>query len=484
MVSSLDDEGFFFRNFFLLLCQRETSSSHVSLSVSGFSFFNGSSFGFGQAAASSVSGARGIQSAGGITLTAKKKNFLCVKYTGNIMDKLSSPVRIYILSLNWTRCFHSILGREARTSCHRSWGSVTDVLPLTILSRHKGDTASPTPDLSSNVNAEFLQQGHGRTVYGEVEVFHWSSHSSRLGFFVLLYQPTAVPNKSGWEREEVQRQSGATKGQWDIYFYAPGRRFPLRSRPEIQDYCEKTLNVLYNPDEFSWKPTEAPIDTVSPVDTDNEGETQTMMPENDNADSDPECYTVRFAAFEIKYSLTFLCQGKMADVFAPCYFNLTQYYEDTAVLSDNNRSQAVVTNLEVISSLKQFGGHCQCHWNYIRGQTSNLQANVKVFHARFSREAIAQCYAQIEQDRFRRDLAANSGGSRTVSLPRLCLGPGQTTNVQSGGAICGCCGAGGWFGAGRSTAGADESLTRLLSIQKLHWPDRPRLGGYSLRFSN
>uniref|UniRef100_T1J2C9 MBD domain-containing protein n=1 Tax=Strigamia maritima TaxID=126957 RepID=T1J2C9_STRMM len=184
------------------------------------------------------------------------------------------------------------------------------------------------------------------------------------------FHRTAVPNKPGWEREEVQRQSGATKGQWDIYFYAPGRRFPLRSRPEIREYCEKTLNVPYNPDEFSWKPTEAPIDTVSPVDTDNEGETQTMTPENDNVDSDPECYTsalynlcfyklgsslhlvinwkpslnlflwdhilVKFvilslsklfialwafylAAFEIKYSPTFLCQGKMADVFAPCY---------------------------------------------------------------------------------------------------------------------------------------------------------------------
>uniref|UniRef100_T1IKC3 MBD domain-containing protein n=1 Tax=Strigamia maritima TaxID=126957 RepID=T1IKC3_STRMM len=92
--------------------------------------------------------------------------------------------------------------------------------------------------------------------------------SSKRGF-----HRTAVPNKPGWEREEVQRQSGATKGQWDIYFYAPGRRFLLRSRPEIQDYCEKTLNVSYNPDEFSWKPTEVPIDTVSPVDTDNEGET-------------------------------------------------------------------------------------------------------------------------------------------------------------------------------------------------------------------
>uniref|UniRef100_T1II54 MBD domain-containing protein n=1 Tax=Strigamia maritima TaxID=126957 RepID=T1II54_STRMM len=31
-----------------------------------------------------------------------------------------------------------------------------------------------------------------------------------------------VPNRPGWEREEEQRQSGATKGQWDVYYYAPG----------------------------------------------------------------------------------------------------------------------------------------------------------------------------------------------------------------------------------------------------------------------
>uniref|UniRef100_T1IY94 CCHC-type domain-containing protein n=1 Tax=Strigamia maritima TaxID=126957 RepID=T1IY94_STRMM len=121
----------------------------------------------------------------------------------------------------------------------------------------------------------------------------------------VWHQRIAVPNKPGWEREEVQRQSGATKGQWDIYFYAPGRRFPLRSRPEIREYCEKTLNVPYNPDEFSWKPTEAPIDTVSPVDTDNEGETQTMTRENDNADSDTECYTVRVYLAEVKEPSTF-----------------------------------------------------------------------------------------------------------------------------------------------------------------------------------
>uniref|UniRef100_T1IW29 Integrase catalytic domain-containing protein n=1 Tax=Strigamia maritima TaxID=126957 RepID=T1IW29_STRMM len=47
-----------------------------------------------------------------------------------------------------------------------------------------------------------------------------------------------VPHKPGWEREEVQRQSGATKGQWDVYYYAPGLRTALRSRPDIKAWCE------------------------------------------------------------------------------------------------------------------------------------------------------------------------------------------------------------------------------------------------------
>uniref|UniRef100_T1JKI7 MBD domain-containing protein n=1 Tax=Strigamia maritima TaxID=126957 RepID=T1JKI7_STRMM len=72
-----------------------------------------------------------------------------------------------------------------------------------------------------------------------------------------------IPNKPGWERVEVQRQSGATKGKWDIYFYAPGCKIPLRSRPELRDYCEQALKISYNPDEFNWKPSEPLVDTVS-----------------------------------------------------------------------------------------------------------------------------------------------------------------------------------------------------------------------------
>uniref|UniRef100_T1JLB8 Uncharacterized protein n=1 Tax=Strigamia maritima TaxID=126957 RepID=T1JLB8_STRMM len=86
--------------------------------------------------------------------------------------------------------------------------------------------------------------------------------------------------------------------------------------------------------------------------------------------------------------------------------------EDNAVLSDYNHSQAVVIDFEVSFCSKQIRGHSQCHCHYTRGHNSNLQANDKVFHARFSREAIAQRIALLEHDRFRRDLAYNSGGSR------------------------------------------------------------------------
>uniref|UniRef100_T1IK15 MBD domain-containing protein n=1 Tax=Strigamia maritima TaxID=126957 RepID=T1IK15_STRMM len=59
-------------------------------------------------------------------------------------------------------------------------------------------------------------------------------------------------SKPGWEREEVKRQTGITKGKWDVYFYAPGRRAPLRSRPELKEYCEQELRVKFNADDFDW----------------------------------------------------------------------------------------------------------------------------------------------------------------------------------------------------------------------------------------
>uniref|UniRef100_T1JDH1 MBD domain-containing protein n=1 Tax=Strigamia maritima TaxID=126957 RepID=T1JDH1_STRMM len=61
-----------------------------------------------------------------------------------------------------------------------------------------------------------------------------------------------VPHKPGWERKKVQRQSGATKGQWDVYYYAPGLRTALRSRPDIKAYCENNLKVKYKADEYDF----------------------------------------------------------------------------------------------------------------------------------------------------------------------------------------------------------------------------------------
>uniref|UniRef100_T1IHC9 MBD domain-containing protein n=1 Tax=Strigamia maritima TaxID=126957 RepID=T1IHC9_STRMM len=70
-----------------------------------------------------------------------------------------------------------------------------------------------------------------------------------------------VPDKSGWIREQVQRQSGATAGQWDVYFYPPGQQVKLRSRPEVRSYCENKLNEPYVAADYDWKPSQKP-DTV------------------------------------------------------------------------------------------------------------------------------------------------------------------------------------------------------------------------------
>uniref|UniRef100_T1JFH6 Endonuclease n=1 Tax=Strigamia maritima TaxID=126957 RepID=T1JFH6_STRMM len=66
-----------------------------------------------------------------------------------------------------------------------------------------------------------------------------------------------VPHKPDWEREEVQRQSGATKGQWDVYYYAPGLHTALRSRPDIKAYCETNLKVKYKAEEYDFNPAHA-----------------------------------------------------------------------------------------------------------------------------------------------------------------------------------------------------------------------------------
>uniref|UniRef100_T1JJU1 MBD domain-containing protein n=1 Tax=Strigamia maritima TaxID=126957 RepID=T1JJU1_STRMM len=71
-----------------------------------------------------------------------------------------------------------------------------------------------------------------------------------------------VPGKAGWIKEQVQRQTGATAGQWDIYFYPPGQQVKLRSRPEVKEYCENELNETYVASEYDWKPSQKPVETV------------------------------------------------------------------------------------------------------------------------------------------------------------------------------------------------------------------------------
>uniref|UniRef100_T1IKB2 MBD domain-containing protein n=1 Tax=Strigamia maritima TaxID=126957 RepID=T1IKB2_STRMM len=113
-----------------------------------------------------------------------------------------------------------------------------------------------------------------------------------------------VPGKSGWIREQVQRQSGATAGQWDVYFYPPGQQVKLRSRPEVRSYCENELNEPYVAADYDWKPSQKPVDTVvqepsteqavvepqgdSPLDISNGSETHSFNPNESNDDSDDD----------------------------------------------------------------------------------------------------------------------------------------------------------------------------------------------------
>uniref|UniRef100_T1J0W6 MBD domain-containing protein n=1 Tax=Strigamia maritima TaxID=126957 RepID=T1J0W6_STRMM len=94
----------------------------------------------------------------------------------------------------------------------------------------------------------------------------------------------SVPGKSGWIREQVQRQSGATAGQWDVYFYPPGQQVKLRSRPEVRSYCENELNEPYVAADYDWKPSQKPVDTVvqEPSTEQAVGEPQGATDESDN----------------------------------------------------------------------------------------------------------------------------------------------------------------------------------------------------------
>uniref|UniRef100_T1IT77 Uncharacterized protein n=1 Tax=Strigamia maritima TaxID=126957 RepID=T1IT77_STRMM len=66
---------------------------------------------------------------------------------------------------------------------------------------------------------------------------------------------TPVMSKPGWERVEVERQSGTSKGRKDIYFYPPNSKLALRSVSEVQNYFKSVLKERYDPHLFNRKPT-------------------------------------------------------------------------------------------------------------------------------------------------------------------------------------------------------------------------------------
>uniref|UniRef100_T1IHD7 MBD domain-containing protein n=1 Tax=Strigamia maritima TaxID=126957 RepID=T1IHD7_STRMM len=119
-----------------------------------------------------------------------------------------------------------------------------------------------------------------------------------------------VPGKSGWIRKQVQRQSGATAGQWDVYFYPPGQQVKLRSRPEVRSYCENELNEPYVATDYDWKPSQKPVDTVVQEPSTEQAvvEPQSATDESDNngtSEDSNETYAVRVYLAEISESNTY-----------------------------------------------------------------------------------------------------------------------------------------------------------------------------------
>uniref|UniRef100_T1IGT8 Uncharacterized protein n=1 Tax=Strigamia maritima TaxID=126957 RepID=T1IGT8_STRMM len=149
-----------------------------------------------------------------------------------------------------------------------------------------------------------------------------------------------VPELPGWERVVKVRQGGVSAGDQDVEYWDELGFGPIRSYKKVQARCE-SRKIPYHKEYF---------DFSGRVKREEKPEFDDEMTDEDGrilSDNDEE---YPFAVFEIKYSLTFLCQGKMADVFAPCYFNITQFKEDNAVLSDYNHSQAVVIDFEIAAA--------------------------------------------------------------------------------------------------------------------------------------
>uniref|UniRef100_T1JBQ0 MBD domain-containing protein n=1 Tax=Strigamia maritima TaxID=126957 RepID=T1JBQ0_STRMM len=137
-----------------------------------------------------------------------------------------------------------------------------------------------------------------------------SSSSKPNSEFLIKSREGPVPGKSGWIREQVQRQSGETAGQWDVYFYPSGQQVKLRSRPEVRSYCENELNEPYVAADYDWKPSQKPVDTVVQEPSTEQAvvEPQGATDESDNngtSEDSYETYAVRVYLAEISEPNTY-----------------------------------------------------------------------------------------------------------------------------------------------------------------------------------
>uniref|UniRef100_T1IL08 MBD domain-containing protein n=1 Tax=Strigamia maritima TaxID=126957 RepID=T1IL08_STRMM len=105
-----------------------------------------------------------------------------------------------------------------------------------------------------------------------IQTRSWTALSSPVSHLVQKRQRarsgqiaviTDVPHLVGWQREEVQRQSGATKGNWDVYYYGPDGGGPLRSNLEVMDYCNAVGIDACDKSYFKWSHQPSQIWTVA-----------------------------------------------------------------------------------------------------------------------------------------------------------------------------------------------------------------------------
>uniref|UniRef100_T1IHU3 GAG-pre-integrase domain-containing protein n=1 Tax=Strigamia maritima TaxID=126957 RepID=T1IHU3_STRMM len=145
-------------------------------------------------------------------------------------------------------------------------------------------------------------------------------------------------------KDQVQRQSGATAGQWDVYFYPPGQQVKLRSRPEVRSYCENELNEPYVAADYDWKPSQKPVDTVvqEPSTEQAVNEPQGATDESDNNGTSEDSYE------------TFAVRVYLAEISEP------NTYEEA--LASPQKAEWVAAMREELDTLEEQCGNCVNFW--------------------------------------------------------------------------------------------------------------------------